>query len=366
MHVATVTEKNAFGLEPGDYVSEDINAAEMLGRGWASEINRKDAPQPRKFDPELNWDGRSILFVRPGGFGDLLFLTPTMREIKRRWTTAEICVACFDRFEPVLENNPDVAELIRYPIALNPSNCAGSIASWGDFDAHIWLENIIEKNPDALNTHAVDLIADRCGIKLADKQMRYYVTTDEFQEAREEFPGEPIRSRRIGIQMSASGSCRMYPHMQEVSIQLWREGCEIFLFGAAGEIKSNEPDGLVNLMQRGKSFRESCAILATCDCLVAPDSALTHVAGALGVPCVALYGPFPWTLRTAYAPKTFAIQGVGACSPCFWHGRHGDPFPEHGPCFRTGRCEVLASIPVDRVVREVMKKLENPARMEAA
>ncbi len=356
MHVATVTEKNPFNLEIGDFVCEDVTAGEMLARGWASRVLPGGADphvlrSTKGFDRDLDWTGRKILFVRPGGFGDLLFLTPTFAEIKRRWPTAEITVACFDRFKSVLEHNPDVDWIIRYPI---------STLTWAAYDAHVWLEGIIEKNAAALSTHAVDLIANRCGIWLDahSKEMRYYVTDDELQDAREEFPREPNRGHRIGFQMSASGSCRMYPHMMEVAQTLWREGCEIFLFGREGEMKSNEPNGIINLMQRGKSFRQSCAVLSTCDVLVAPDSALTHVAGALGVPCVALYGPFPWTLRTAYAPKTFAIQGVGACSPCFHHGVHGPAYPAHGPCAKTGRCEVLASIPAERVAREVWKKLE--------
>lgn len=363
MHVATVTEKNPLGLAPGEYVCEDVSAGQMLANGWAESVSKKEL-KGRPFDDKLGWDERRILFVRPGGFGDLLFLTPTIAEIKRRFPKVQIYVACFDRFKPVLLNNPDVTDVISYPVPLSEIREQKEDAEvcWHDFDAIIWLEGIIEKNPEALNTHAVDLIAKRCALDLTDRRMRYFVTKEELAAAITEFPKKSERDKRVGIQMTASGHCRMYPHMLEVAKKLWMDGREVFLFGGPGEIKTNEPDGIVNLMMLGKSFRESCAILMTCDVLVAPDSALTHVAGALNIPCVALYGPFPWTLRTAYAPKTFALQGQGACAPCFHHalpGRH--QFPLHGPCNKTGRCEVLGSIKPERVIREVEKKLEQYA-----
>lgn len=399
MHLFDIIGPNPLGLPEGEVVLEDVNAGEMLSRGWGR-VRDASGIREKLFDAKLDWNGKRILFVRPGGFGDLLFLTPTFAELKRRWPTIKIFVACFDRFKGALENNPDIAEFAPYPVPL---------VTWDLFDAHVWLEGIIETNSKALTTHAVDLIAERV-FGFSDvwrvtsdeqKRMRYFVTDAERAAAEDEFPKRDD-VKRVGFQMSASGKCRMYPHMLEVSTQLWRtHKCEIFLFGRPGDRKSNEfplsapgsgdPPGIVNLMMRGKSFRESCALLATCDAVVAPDSALVHVAGALHklcadldsapalnpvgplrrpssllndweycpVPCVALYGPFPWDLRTKYAPETFAIQGVGDCAPCFFHQRPGTgEFPENGPCRQTGRCEVLAAIPAERVVREVLKKLE--------
>jgi len=355
MHLATVTRENPLGIAPGEYLCEDISAGEMLACGYANKVRPADSIRS-SWDATEDQNGKKILFVRPGGFGDLLFLTPIIAEIKSRWPRAEICVASFDRFRPVLENNPDVDGFTDYPVP---------VVAWGSFDTHFWLEGIIETNTAAWRTHAVDLISERCGLELKDKGMRYFVTVEERNEAHKEFPREFEQQARIGIQVSASGRCRIYPHILEVARLLWREGHEVFLFGAPGEVKTDTPEGIVNLMSLNKTFRESCAILETCDVLVAPDSALVHVAGALDLPCVALYGPFPWQLRTKYARETFALQGMGACSPCFHHKRPGTgEFPDDGPCARTGRCEVLAAIPVERVVREVAKKLEGTKKHE--
>lgn len=334
----------------GKYLAEDVNAGEMLAKGWCKVLGCDKHEFFLPFDQGKKWNNKGILFVRPGGFGDLLFLTPTFAEIKRRWPHSKIFVACFDRFTGALLENANVDGFVGYPV---------EVEEFMSFDAHIWLENILENNPDARDKHAVDVIAERVGITFEDKTMRYSVTKTERNKADLEFPRWPDRPIRVGVQMSASGSCRTYPFIGDLAVRLWREGYELFLFGKPGEMKTDEPEGIVNVMMRHKSFRESCAILSTCDVVVAPDSALAHIAGALDIPCVALYGPFPWKTRTAYAPKTFALQGMCPVSPCFYHARGGSgPFPEHGPCFLTGRCEALAAIPVDRVIREVVKMLE--------
>jgi ADP-heptose:LPS heptosyltransferase len=355
VHLVTITGKNPHGLAEGEYVAEDVSAGEMLAMGFARV--RPPDMQEKLFDPSKDWNRKRILFVRPGGFGDLLFLTPTTAEIKRRWPDAMIFVSCFERYRPALLHNPDLAVgFVPYPVP---------VEMWHDCDAHIWLEGLIEGNPAAEKIHAVDLVAARCGFDLARDEcaMRYFVTEEERAAAEKEFPRFPSDTdagqARVGIQVSASGRCRIYPYILEVAKLLWRDGHEVFLFGSPGEVKTNSPEGWVNLMALGKTFRESCAILETCDCLVGSDSALVHVAGALDVPCVALYGPFPWALRTKYAPETFALQGVCPVSPCFHHARPGKrEFPEWGPCNETGRCEALAAIPAERVVREVSKKLE--------
>lgn len=355
MHLIEVVGENPLGVMPGSYLCQDVNAGEMLASGWCTVTGHSSSALPagtfRGFSPKENYNGGKILFVRPGGFGDLLFLTPTFREIKRRWPRSVIEVACYDRYWPALKHNPDVDGFVPYPV---------SLANWGTFKAHVWLENIIEGNVEARELHAVDVIAKRVGLEFEDKTMRYDITAEEAKGAEIEFPRMTEARVRVGMQMTASGSCRNYPFMTDLAHRLWRDrGHEVFLFGRPGEIETNEPAGIVNLTKKNKGFRESCAILATCDVVVAPDSALAHVAGALDIPCVALYGPFPWKLRTAYAPKTFALQGTCPVSPCFHHPRPGaGKFPEIGPCNETGKCEALAALPVDRIIRAIEKRLE--------
>ncbi len=112
--------------------------------------------------------------------------------------------------------------------------------------------------------------------------------------------------------------------------------------------------GFVNLTLRTPppSLRESAAILATCDAFLGPDSGLVHVAGALGIPTVALYAAFPARLRTAYAPSVASLSGALPCAPCFHHSGQR-VFPAQGPCERSRECDALASISPAEIVAAV-------------
>src|SRR6266404_4676097 len=291
VHLVEIIKENPAGIPLGEFLVEDINAGEMLSRGWCkvSQPDYRCAKLP--FYPNADWNGKKILFERPGGYGDLLFLTPTIAEIKHRWPKCEIWIACFQRFHHALLHNPDVDGFIDYPVPID---------KWMEFHAHLWLESIIEENPEARQMHAVDLIAKRARMIVSDKRMRYFVTDEEAKKSESEFP-RTTNLHRIGIQVMTKDSCRSYSKIGEVSNLLWNASHEVFLFGRPGDMKTNHPERVTNLMEMRKTFRESCAILQTCDVVVGPDSVMVHVAGALDIPCVAIYGPFPWKLRTAYA-----------------------------------------------------------------
>jgi ADP-heptose:LPS heptosyltransferase len=152
----------------------------------------------------------------------------------------------------------------------------------------------------------------------------------------------------------------MYPSAKftDLAKEMLKKGWEVFILGAVGEVPKTPPiPGLFNLTAENlnTSFRRSCAVIATADAFVGNDSALLHVAGALEVPAVGLYGPFPWELRTKYAPKTFSLSGKGPCAPCFHHKNAmiGNEFPDNCPSADRGICQVLESIDVSRIIGKI-------------
>ena len=88
--------------------------------------------------------------------------------------------------------------------------------------------------------------------------------------------------------------------------------------------------------------------------VTAPDSVWTHVAGALGMPAVALYGSEPWLLRTIHCAKTHALtSGKCARAPCHFWARNPLDYPADGPCAKTRLCEELAGITPERLVAAI-------------
>ena len=300
---------------------------------------------------------KSILIVRHGGFGDLMFLTPALKALRKKFPDAKIDVAAFPNFLPILQSNDNINRLVPCPI---------EELQLLSYDSVFWLEDVIEGNPEAKESHAVDVMAKALGVTVDDgeREMQYSVQESEKRDALRAFP-KVEGKKRIGFQLEASAMIRNYPRYlwAEVALKLTALGHEVFLFGNPGSITENPNDkikGVTNLtaLEPAMSFRESCALLSTCDAFAGVDSALIHVAGALGIPSVGLYGPFPWQLRTAYAKSIRAISGIGACAGCQHHA-YGQfqQFPEHGPCRQTGECEVMKSIPSARIASKIIELL---------
>jgi ADP-heptose:LPS heptosyltransferase len=289
------------------------------------------------FDKTLNWNNKNLLVLRHGGFGDLLFLTPIFAELKKRWKRIKIYACCSDQYHQVLISNQDITGIIKFPIELSKANTFDAIINFS-------YSNENEKaNPE---THIVDLFSNIINLNVSDKRIKLTVPHSEREKARIRYPKTSIH--RIGIQVFASNEIRSYPFFQTQKLinEFWNRGYEIFLFGSQDQIPFNDKERIINLTIKNPSptFMESAAIMYSCDLFIAPDSSLCHVAGALNIPTIGIYGSFPSKVRTAYADSIYAIDGKNHCAPCFHHTLMGLRFPKDMPCEKSGFCDTLANI----------------------
>lgn len=352
MHLLNLPELVSIGpkdqIVPGAYYADDVTAAQLIVLAGGGNMTPLVGTSP------LTAEAKSVLFSRMGGFGDLILLLPVLRELKRQRPDIKIGVSTLGHYSVAIQNIPYIDEVVQYPIP---------VAVAAKYDAWVWYENAIERNPEAETVHATDLFAKIAGIEWgvdADKCPDYKIKPSEAIWCAEGYPRVP-GLRRACIQIGTSAMCRTYPRNQmgAVAAELVKRNFEVFLMGAKGEIKTPEkmPPTVRNLSDMDLTFRQSCAVLATADVVIGSDSALVHVAGALGVPAVGLYGPFPWKLRTAYAPTTHALSGVGDCAPCFHHASPAkrNHFPDNCPSKAKGICDVLADIKPERIVATAEK-----------
>lgn len=370
MHYLKIDCDVSFGKEltikKGEYVTEDLSGAQIMT--YADGGTMRPLTIWDKFDETQDWNGKRILMIRIGGFGDLTVgITPTAREIKRRWPTCIIHVACMRHYAPVLHNLSFIDATVDDPIPVDDFN---------NYDAQILFENAVERNPQARKLHMTDLFAEIAGLKgtvrdlsllgkgppaILNKLPAYVPTEDEKTWARVQYPRTPL-VRRICIQPSTSARCRTYPtaNLSEVMKSLLEKGWEVFLMGAMGDVQRlPETDKLKNLTSNGLTFRQSCAVINDADIFLGSDSALLHIAGALSKPAIGLYGPFPADLRVRYCPTTVALSGQEKCSPCFHHATptRRNNFPDYCPSAARGLCEVLESIKPDRIVAKIEKMI---------
>jgi len=302
---------------------------------------------PRPIDPDRDHNGRDIWMFRMGGFGDVLMATPTIREIKRRWPWSRVHFVTMPEYVPALQGVDCRAHVGFLPLA-----CVG------ERDPLIFFEGVIEDNPRAREIHAVDLLAERAGVPLgpdADRRVSYHLDKVERKWALQTFPR--TGRRRIGVQATSSSGVRSYEPrlLAQVIEALLLQDIEVFIFGKAGQV-SCDIAGAVDLSAMGLTFRNSVAVLSTCDAALVPDSSLQHVAGALEIPTVALFGSFPSRLRVIPGAPVTVLEARGECAPCHHHESGTSRWPSGGPCALTqtresaGFCTVLASITPSRVV----------------
>jgi heptosyltransferase-2 len=100
---------------------------------------------------------------------------------------------------------------------------------------------------------------------------------------------------------AAYGHAKRWPpaRVSEVIVRLWREsGATAVLFGAAGdrgagrEIESSLPSDVRAINAIGRTdLRLLAGLIARCAAFVSNDSGAMHLAGALGTPLVAIFGP---------------------------------------------------------------------------
>jgi ADP-heptose:LPS heptosyltransferase len=320
-------------------LAEDVNVGEIMAICPQRFRVIPFAPLP----PEGN--AKDILFICPGGYGDLLFLEPILRHWRDAHPDARMAILQ-SPYNAILDGL--ALQTVPYPVP-------GS-AHVAKFNHVFCWERYIQDNP---TRHPTDVFADALGLTLADKRPRYYVSPAEAKEAARKFPKRSGRPR-IGFHVRATALFRTYPrHVDLLNALFAGHGWEVMLFGGKGEARADDNPalGLVNLTTRTLSIRQSAAILATCDAFIAPDSGLLHVAGALGVPTVALFGPIPATARTCYYPTVHALQGRARCAPCHHYKRAGREWPEGGPCNQAGHCVAMADIQPAAIVAAVEKLL---------
>lgn len=329
---------------PGDYYSDDQIAAVIMSHRRGVTLTHCTPPAPRVRDGD-------ILVSVAGGHGDLLMMTPALRELRKREPEARIVVATMSQHIETLRNNPNIDELVTVPIKAEIVDAASRV---------YWAEGLMTNAPDRIGKHGVDLFGELLGVEVTERRLDYVVTNDELETAESRFP-RVAGKKRVGIQVDASSPNRCYPReqMAEAAEYLVQRGCEVFLFGAPGSVTGGMP-GVTNLTQipSAPDFRESAAILYTCDVVICPDSAFLHLASALNVPCVALFAAFDPATRVT-GKQCYVFTGKGDCVGCSFHSCGYDQWPEGKPCSKVGQCIPLAEIPPERIGAKAMQLATN-------
>lgn len=140
---------------------------------------------------------------------------------------------------------------------------------------------------------------------------------------------------------------------------------EIVLIGGAGDVALNQqlqdelhsPAGQVSDLTGKTTIGELAAQLEQCDLFIGNDSSPMHLAAAVGIPVIAIFGP---TSPQEYGPYPLA----DARHIALWRNPHGQP------CFFLGKmracadCTCMASVTVNDVWEAVQRLIPSAKQNE--
>ncbi len=322
---------------------------------------------------------RSVLIVVTRRIGDVLLATPLIRSLKQAWSQCAVDVLVFSGTEGVIAANRDVRRVLtiaprpgwrghlglaariarRYDVAFSlvpgdrPTFYAYLAGRWragllDDSRKERWKQRLLDRWAlfDDLNTHTVRMhlaLAGMAGVAARGDVTASWSAAEEQQ----------------AVQLTGTGtSFAVFHPYPKFNYKMWhREGwTELARWLAARGMRSvltggGDAEELAyvaafaralpgdTLNAAGKlTLGASACLVSRARVFIGPDTAMTHVAAALGVPTVALYGPTncvkwgPWP--RGHAPdanpwrrcgsqrsgNVMLLQGTGACVPCHLEG----------------------------------------------
>jgi ADP-heptose:LPS heptosyltransferase len=298
------------------------------------------------YRPYQNQDlnGKSLLVWRHGGIGDLMFMMPPLRLLKVKYPKSKLMVGLGGKYVDIYKEVPYIDEIHRMPFDIETLELA---------DYHLHFEQIIEGNPLAERANAYDLFLNKFGfnpneIPAKEKLPDIFLTELEMNFAKEFLDRFKIRENDIlvGIQVAPSSPIRAFPEdkmIKTIRLIASEPNGKVILFGspAQGElaesaVKSLPEDSqgnVINTIKEKFTLRRTMSVTRHCDLIIAPDSAMIHIAGALRVPVLGLYGPFPADLRMRYYYNALALNALPSCAPCFIHDHDPCAKGSPSPCF---------------------------------
>ena len=271
-----------------------------------------------KLNPDISCivDGtaKKILFIRDVGLGDILMTLPTVCQLKKIYPNSVITYASklvyhellrlytfIDKLEDVLS----IDERLKY------------------YDVVHDLRNKLENYRERKNQrHRVDSIAEVCDIKLSSKTISMNIPSQSVTKVKKllEKNNVPQQKKLIGIVSRGTFRLRSWPLDYVIRLCLLsNENSDLHYI-----LLSNDRDygfDLPNVLDlTGKlSLVDLAAVVKRCDAVISSDTGTLHMAGALDVPVIGIFGSIPPEIRTMYYKKCYNLSASGKidCSPCF-------------------------------------------------
>ena len=307
---------------------------------------------------------RKILVVRFGAFGDVLMTFPLLEALPRLFPGAAVDFAIFDSFQPLLSTAPQPPRRVivlkrtawakmnpwqrmldqlayvwevrreKYDLLIDPLSNTRSffLALFGGavyragirhgIRALAYHTAMLEKERKYAAEVPLDLLRS-LGLEVAAARPRMVIPDKAKRFAADYYRDEKLEGKRVALLHPAgSWPSKVWPsgHFAHVAKGLADKGLAVYVFWGPGE---KEAAGEV-VRRSGNACRllpettilQGAAIIERAALMVSNDTGPKHIAQALDVPTVCIYGP---TWRQCWGPggeRNVEIQREVECGPC--------------------------------------------------
>jgi len=347
--------------------------------------------------PTPSWPRKTpqnIIVRLPNWLGDLVMATPILADLRAHYPDATITAMGQTNVCALISHDPNIDEIFcyqkpsgwlhrqqhleiieplrkaSYDLGVLLTNSFSS--AWWFWRGHVqhrlgyaghfrnWLLNKALPFPIKRETQHLVVTYKKLlhplGIPVTDTPPKVYLTQKETQNVVELLSRYAItygQNTIIGINPGAafgSAKCWLPDRFESITRRLLKnKDTYILYFGdhagapLVNQICENMPDRVVNLAGK-TSLREFMALIQCCSAFLTNDSGPMHIAAALDIPLLALFGSTN-EVKTGPFPKGQVIHKHVECSPCYKR-----------ICPIDFRC--MKRIGVDEVYEKLMKILE--------
>jgi len=260
-------------------------------------------PKDPSMYPPFDLDNKTVLIYRGGGgLGDLLMITVAVKLLKQTYPTSTLIFQVAPQYMPVLENNPYIDKIIDLKTKIKTDFKI-------DFSNPCPAASYEVKHNPKIKKHRIDLFCEWVKVKPEEKDNPVFVfTEDELIEAYKFLQKQNASEMwKVGIALRAGEVWRSWPinyNLQLIDLLLQNNITPV-IFDNEEKMAINKKS-VINIC--GKSIRFAASILKFCDLLVTPDGGLAHLAGALDVPILGLFGPTDPIYRISTYKATWIVK----------------------------------------------------------
>jgi len=268
-----------------------------------------------------------LLIKRAGGMGDVLMLTPTLRELHRKYAHLEIHVAVNSPFVSLIKTIPYIK--VHRLEGLIEDDVSRPVPI---FDLVVDLNTFVERSPRRKTVDRKILFAEAFGMALDDTRTEYRILPDD-DEAASLWWDEHVDSERPAIALAplATDPKRSWPpsHIREFTRLATDENVQIIWVHSDDRCRA-PVNGISDdvIYADNLPIRQVAPILQRCHSLVSVDSGAYHLAAAVQrkgtTPGSArpylfvLFGQIPPDLRMSGYSNYFTFyRGDLECTPCY-------------------------------------------------